>query len=85
MFTESVAIHPVPDDEDPFQRGRPGFAITLAYGVVEPPLALALSRLPEHGRAHGADHHTWWVAREHLPVLRRFLDGLADAPLAASA
>jgi hypothetical protein len=73
------ALSPTAEQDDPYNEHRHGFAITMPHGAVVPPLALAIHRLPAHDWAHDAGRRRWWVAEEHLPVLRRYV---ADFDLA---
>ncbi len=58
--------------EDPYHRMRYGFWFSFVASLEDDaPIVSALRRLPWQDRVHNQGSGNWWIAAEHLPVLRR--------------
>jgi hypothetical protein len=73
-------VEETPPAADPYRAGRYGFWFTFACpaGRIDSPIATALRRLPPRDWLYDARTGTWWVAEEHLPVLRRLFANFDD-------
>lgn len=80
-------LHETEPPSDPYRARRYGFWFTFACPVdaVGTPVATSLRRLPPQDWAYERARSAWWVAEEHLPVLRRLFSNFDDCFQPASA